>query len=791
MRNDFEGLMPSQNCKSTETSEFIEYARFRSYPNEGGLNRPFGQIDEICRFLFANICNSNFIQLKIMSISPNDQQAVNFEYQTAKLIKPDFINPSNPLSNENSDAPQNAKKAVNFKEMFESLSVMFYIENFDPVYELEYISPAFECLGYSLEEIYADPKILDRVMHPDDLLMMKEENKQIYDGTKEESDYSYRVFTKSGEMRWWKDQGRPIFNEKGERVKWFGVIYDITDRKKAIEELSESNEKLEQSTNDLAVSKNFVENILVSMADMLLTVNDEGIIQRVNESALHILGYEEEEMLGKPVRILTQKGTFLSEEEFKLMLESGKLVEVEKDFVRKNGETFRVSISSSLLRGERAAAVIVAKDISKRIADEVKLREYAAQLEHNNFEYEVLMNSFEQKVEDLKTSQAELTKANNFTNNIMDSMVDFVIVVDMDLTIRRVNKATLKLNGYTERELIGRSVNMLMADRHYNQKGVEILRQKGFIENLTKLSSCKDGSIIPISLSMCILKDERGEECGIVCVGKDITEIVKAREEIEKSNERLRRSNRELQDFAYVASHDLQEPLRKVQAFGDRLESKYAESLGEEGRDYVGRMRNASARMQNLINDLLTFSRVTSKIQPFQPTDLKKIAEEVASDLEIRIEQTGGRVEIGDLPTIDADSLQIRQLFQNIIGNALKFHREDENPVIKIYSKNYSLTGGSFFIEGEQVHTDGENSCEIVIEDNGIGFEEKYLDRIFTVFQRLHGRSEYEGSGIGLAVCRKIAERHGGQITASSQPGKGSTFFITLPIKQFEEERKV
>ena len=170
--------------------------------------------------------------------------------------------------------------------MFESLSVMFYIENFDPVYELEYISPAFECLGYSLEEIYADPKILDRVMHPDDLLMMKEENKQIYDGEVKESNYCYSVFTKSGEMRWWKDQGRPIFNEKGERVKWFGVIHDITDRKNAIEELRKSNEKLEQSTNELAVSKSFVENILVSMADMLVTVNDDGIIKRVNESAL-------------------------------------------------------------------------------------------------------------------------------------------------------------------------------------------------------------------------------------------------------------------------------------------------------------------------------------------------------------------------------------------------------------------------------------------------------------------------------------------------------------------------
>ena len=564
-----------------------------------------------------------------MSTAIANPQAENFESVKANFISSECINPANRATPESLTVGRSTGREIDFKEIFESLSVMFYVENFDPVYQLEYISPAFECLGYTLDEIYADPKILDRVMHPDDLLMMKEENKQIYDGTIKESNYSYRVFTKSGEMRWWKDQGSPIFNEKGERVKWFGVIHDITDRKNAIEELKESNKKLEKSTSDLELSKNFVENILVSMADMLITVDDDGIIQRVNESALQLLGYEEAELLGRPARVLTQKDTFLTAEEFDLMLETGKLVEIEKDFVRRSGEQVRVSISSSLLRGKHAAAVIVAKDISKRIEDEQKLRQYAAKLEQ---------------------------------------------------------------------------------------------------------------------------------------------------------------SNRELQDFAYVASHDLQEPLRKVQAFGDRLQRKCAESLSEEGRDYVQRMRNASARMQTLIDDLLTFSRVTSNAKPFEPVDLKKVAEEVSSDLEVRIEQTGGCVEIGELPTIDADPSQMRQLFQNLIGNALKFHRPEEKPVIKIYSKNYSLTGGSFIIEGKQIHTDGDNSCEIVIEDNGIGFEEKYLDRIFTVFQRLHGRAEYEGSGIGLAVCRKIVERQGGTITASSQPGKGSAFFITLPIKQFGDE---
>ena len=203
-------------------------------------------------------------------------------------------------------------------------------------------------------------------------------------------------------------------------------------------------------------------------------------------------------------------------------------------------------------------------------------------------------------------------------------------------------------------------------------------------------------------------------------------------------------------------------------------------------------MRDAAIRMQKLINDLLTFSRVTSKAQPFELVDVKKIAEEVVSDLEVSIEQTNGKVEIGDLPTIDADPVQMRQLLQNLIGNALKFHRAEETPHIKIYADSPEQTGGSFTFEGEQIQTIGNSDqvCKIVVEDNGIGFEEKYLEKIFTVFQRLHGRTEYEGSGIGLAVCRKIAERHNGSITAHSEPDKGSTFFVTLPISQSCEEIK-
>ena len=250
----------------------------------------------------------------------------------------------------------------------------------------------------------------------------------------------------------------------------------------------------------------------------------------------------------------------------------------------------------------------------------------------------------------------------------------------------------------------------------------------------------------------------------------------KAEDERRRYASKLEASNRELQDFAFVASHDLQEPLRKIQAFGDQLKSGHTGSLDAEGLDYLDRMQSAAVRMQALIQSLLNYSRVTSKAQPFTQVDLASVARDVVGDLEESIKETGGRVEIGDLAGIDADPIQMRQLFQNLIGNALKFHG-DEKPIVRVYGETIQNPGLK-----KDASRDGE--YRIFVEDNGIGFDEKYLDRIFTPFQRLHGRGVYEGTGIGLAICRKIVERHGGTITAKSAAGKGSTFLVTLPAKQ-------
>ena len=260
---------------------------------------------------------------------------------------------------------------------------------------------------------------------------------------------------------------------------------------------------------------------------------------------------------------------------------------------------------------------------------------------------------------------------------------------------------------------------------------------------------------------------------------REIVDRKQAQRELALKAEELARSNSELEQFASVVSHDLQEPLRKVQAFGDMLISRCGDSLNEQGRGYMQRMKDATGRMQTLINDQLSYSRITTQARPFVPVPLTELTQEVLSDLEPRIENTRGQVEVGDLPIIYADPTQMRQLMQNLIGNALKFHRPEEPPVVKVLGRLLNGKSG-----GQAGHSPADELCELTIEDNGIGFEEKYLERIFGVFQRLHGKGDYEGTGIGLATCRKIAERHGGTITARSTPGEGATFIVMLPPKQ-------
>lgn len=246
------------------------------------------------------------------------------------------------------------------------------------------------------------------------------------------------------------------------------------------------------------------------------------------------------------------------------------------------------------------------------------------------------------------------------------------------------------------------------------------------------------------------------------------SELSTANDSLHRRAAELARSNEELDSFASIASHDLQEPLRKVRTFNEQLTVLEADRLSDQGRDYLARANAAAERMQKLIEDLLKFSRVSTQGRPFERVDLADVANRVVVDLEAQVEDAGARVEVGELPVITADPLQMQQLLQNLISNALKFRREGVPPVVRVTAE-----------------PDGGN-IQLKVADNGIGFESRYAARIFRIFERLHGRTEYPGTGIGLALCRKIADRHGGSIEAQSEPGQGATFIVTLPVEQPE-----
>ena len=267
-------------------------------------------------------------------------------------------------------------------------------------------------------------------------------------------------------------------------------------------------------------------------------------------------------------------------------------------------------------------------------------------------------------------------------------------------------------------------------------------------------------------------------------VAERTQEILRANESLRDESEQRLRTIAELERATAVldrqarrlgeSNRDLQEPLRKILAFSDRLGSRLGDDLDDTARDYFERLRNAATRMQKLIDDLLVYSRVQTQGDAHQRADLAEIVRSVVGDLEIAIEESGTTVSVGDLPTIEADPSQMRQLFQNLIGNAMKFRNDGVAPMIAVAG-------------GVEDTADGP-VCVITVADNGIGFDPEHAEKIFTVFQRLHGRGEYEGSGIGLAVTRRVAERHGGTIRATGRPGHGATFVIRIPAVQPNHE---
>jgi PAS domain S-box-containing protein len=505
-----------------------------------------------------------------------------------------------------------------------------------------------------------------------------------------------------------------------------------------------------------------------------IATDANGVIQIFNVGAERMLGYTADEVMNKitpadisdPQEVIARAkalsaelGTPIAPGFEALVFKASRGIEdiYELTYFRKDGSRFPAVVSVTALRDAQNLIIgylLIGTDNTARKQVEAEQKKLDQRLRDQQF----------------------------YTRSLIESNIDALMTTDPLGIITDVNKQMEALTDCTRDELIGAPFKNYFTNPERAEAGIALVLSAKKVSDYELTALSRDGKKTDVSYNATTFYDRDRKLQGVFAAARDVTDRKRVAETLRLYSDKLERSNRELQDFAQVASHDLQEPLRKILAFGDRLQSKAAESLDDDCRDYLRRMCSAAARMQTLITDLMAFSRIEIKGQSFIPTDLGVIAKEVMADLETRIDEAGAKVQIEELPTIDADPMQMRQLLQNLIGNSLKYFREGVPPVVRIYSQKQQPEN---LVSANE--SDSREVCQILVADNGIGFDEKYLDRIFNVFQRLHKKGEYEGTGVGLAICRKIVDRHGGAITARSTPGEGTTFVVTLPITRMKE----
>jgi PAS domain S-box-containing protein len=577
------------------------------------------------------------------------------------------------------------------------------------------------------------------------------------------------VNPRTGETHWLQTTKVPLRDKQGVVVGLMGISRDITERKLAEEDLRRARTELEkrvaERTAEIIQERRLLRTLIDNLPDCIYAKDAAGRKTMANAADLKNLRCKTEaEAVGK-----TDFDLFPPDVAEKFWADDQKVIQGqpvinrEEYFVNDEGEKRWLLTSKLPLRDENGkitGLVGIGSDITER-----------------------------------KLAEEALARERSLLRTLIDNLPDCVYAKDAAGRKILANPADLiNLRCKTEAEAIGKTdfelfprdiAEKFWADDQKVIQGVPVINRAEYVLD-------ENGGKRWLLTSKLPLRDQDGTIAGLVGIGRDITEQKEAEDALRDSETKLRqfttqleRSNRELQDFAYVASHDLQEPLRKIVVFGERLKDQCGEKLGPESRDYLERMQRAAARMQTLINDLLTFSRVTTKARPFTQVDLADVAREVVNDLEGRIEQVKGRVEVETLPLIDADALQMRQLLQNLMGNALKFRRPEVPPVVKISAQ--IITDPSPDADAGVAR----KLCRLTVSDNGIGFDEKYLDRIFNVFQRLHSRKEYEGTGMGLAIARKIVLYHRGEITAKSKPSEGTTFIVTLPVIHAKEPQNI
>ncbi len=435
------------------------------------------------------------------------------------------------------------------------------------------------------------------------------------------------------------------------------------------------------------------------------------------------------------------------------------------------GLVWGIGMAGMLLGGGLLRRRIVERDAAQEALQQSRDR-----LARKSEELEEANAALLTEIAERKRAEAEILVSEEKFRTVADFTCDWEYWKDPAGNFLYVSPSSERITGYRPEEF-KENPGLLLEIAHPDHKAQlgnhfrQVLSERGVCTLEFRIIT-KNGQERWIGHTCQPVYGQSGEFLGSRASNRDITGSKWSEKALNKFAVELSRSNRDLQDFASMASHDLREPLVLVQAFSERLMARYGENIPEKGLEYIRRIDAATVRMQELISGVLAYSRVSAKAQPFEEIDLAKIIQGVLSDLELVIRKSQGEVEVGALCRIKADPLQIRQLFQNLVANALKYRQPEVAPRIRVSCQCITMTLG-------EEH--GE-FCQVTVEDNGIGFAEEAAGQIFGLFQRLHGRSQYEGTGIGLAVCKRIVERHGGTITAESSPGMGARFIVTLPV---------
>lgn len=509
-----------------------------------------------------------------------------------------------------------------------------------------------------------------------------------------------------------EDSAAPILDRDGRIAGVVLVFHDVTEKRRAEEELQSQAE-------------------LLNLAhDTIMTSGLDGTIHFWNRGAEDMYGYLKQQATGRISHELL-KTVFpqpLAEIEA-LLLQTGSW-EGELLHTKQNGDRILVDSRWALQRDNHGEAFGV-MEINRDITEAKRAEEFR--------------------------------QSSQYARSLLEASLDPLVTISPEGKISDANEAAIKVTGVARDKLVGTDFADYFTEPDKARKGYQRVFSEGFVTDYPLTIRHADGRLTEVLYNASVYKDDRNNVLGVFAAARDVNELKRAEADLAARAQELARSNADLQQFAYVASHDLQEPLRTISSFSQLLARRYQGKLDSDADDFIAFMVDGAARMQTLINDLLAFSRIDTQGSSFAPTDCEEILHSAEENLKAAIEESGAVITHDSLPRLVADERQLTQLFQNLLSNAIKFRRPETAPRIHVSSKWQN------------------GAWKLSIRDNGIGIDPHYFDRIFVIFQRLHGREQYTGTGIGLAVCKKIVERHGGRLWVESESGTGSIFHFLIP----------